>query len=262
MATIGSYEWAEASDGILSTLDKARVLFMLVQAKAIETVGRVGQRLRLTEPGLSPQHLDSIRVPDTPAAKAAEQLAMRSCSGPLLAHCLRTYYFGRLFARAHHVCADNELLYVGSLLHDLGLTGHHIHDSERAGFQVVGARAAFDFAQRQGWSIRRSRDLYESISYHLNPFVPMGIAPLEAALLQRGAMLDVIGMNRHQLGDAVIDRLNHRLPRTGFRDEILATMRDIRHARGCHAHVLGRCGFESFASSNPLDSSPAGAETM
>lgn len=46
---------------------------------------------------------------------------MREISEPFLYnHCLRTFVFGDLLGQSANLKYDRELLYLGSLLHDLG----------------------------------------------------------------------------------------------------------------------------------------------
>lgn len=250
---LGSFAWGEHSNGILSGPDKLKVLQLLVKSQLGQTFSRLGQKLGLDKKNFARLNFDAIKVPDTSFCKAAHMEALTIYSPELMFHCIRTYLFACLFGQYHNQQPDFELLYTGCLLHDVGLTSSNQCQCTSTGFQVVGARYAYDFAERYSQLASRRVPLYESISYHLNPFVPFTDQTSEAALLQRGAMLDVIGLNHHQLGKQVIQRVNKLAPRDGFTEAIVDSMQNIEHAAGSHAHFLGRLGFEKLASTNKID---------
>ena len=60
---------------------------------------------------------------------------------------LRSYLFGELLGRAKGLKFDSELFYLGTVLHDLGLTERFM-GQER--FEVEGADAAADFLKDKG----------------------------------------------------------------------------------------------------------------
>lgn len=250
---LGSYEWGEHTGGILSSPEKMRVLTLLVKAQVGQAFSRLGQGMGWNRTKLARLNFDAIATPDTSFCKAVHDEALAIYTPELLLHCIRTYLFACLFGQYHNQQPDFELLYTGCLLHDAGLTSNQQCQCTAKGFQVVGARYAYEFAQRHPHWASRGVPLYETISYHLNPFVPFTTETVEAALLQRGAMLDVIGLNHHQLGEQLIRKVNQHAPRDGFSEAIVGSMRNIDHAPGSHAHFLGKLGFEELASNNKVD---------
>lgn len=250
---LGSYEWGEQTGGILSSPEKLQVLTLLVKSQVGQAFSRLGHGLGLDRTKLGRLNFDAIAAPDTSFCKAAHSEALAIYTPELLLHCIRTYLFACLFGQYHNQKPDFELLYTGCLLHDAGLTSAQQCQCSTNGFQVVGARYAYAFAQRHAHWASRSISLYETISYHLNPFVPFTTETVEAALLQRGAMLDVIGLNHHQLGQQLIGKVNQYAPRDGFSEAIVGSMQNIDHAPGSHAHFLAQLGFEALASNNKID---------
>lgn len=253
---LGGYAWSEATNGKLTGPEKLKVVSLLVCAKVMEGFGRAAMAMGAGCNRLA--HLDprSIVVPDTQAAQQSFDEAAKLYTPALLNHCLRTYYFAALFAQFHGVKPDHELLYVACIMHDLGLIEANEADMETTGFQIIGARKAREFGAAIGWDLERNRRVYEAVSLHLNPFIPLEATHPEAALLQRAATLDVIGMNRHRLTPYVIRGVDARFPRTGFREEILHTITEKPHMPCSHANLLGKCGFAKLARSNPLDQAP------
>ncbi|MDD3518084.1 MAG: HD domain-containing protein [Chromatiales bacterium] len=250
---IGSYDWSESTNGLLSRRDKARVFGMLLRSQLAQRWTRILRSAGAYERRLARVDLDHVAVPDSAIVREAERVAERLYSRDLYAHCQRTFAFGMLLGQFHRAHPDPERLYLGCLFHDFGLTRAHAAESECCGFELVGARQARHFAHEHGWSERHCRSLYESISLHLNPWLSMSAHEAEAALLQRGAMLDVIGADRHLIPLRELDRVQARHPRDGFRAAILASMTDIRHPPDSRAGFLFRCGFACLAGNNPLD---------
>ncbi len=74
--------------------------------------------------------------PDSPIARAANQLVLEVSPPFLYYHCARTYVFAHVLGSREKIHYDQELLYLGALLHDLGLTerfdDHHPFEIARA----------------------------------------------------------------------------------------------------------------------------------
>ena len=74
--------------------------------------------------------------PQTPAAAAALSVGTSFYSPALLNHCVRSYLWGTMYGAAHGIAFDDELYYVSSLLHDIGLT--EAFDSHTLAFEEAG----------------------------------------------------------------------------------------------------------------------------
>jgi hypothetical protein len=131
----------------------------------------------------------AAEVPESATARAANDLS-RSASPPFLYHhTVRTYVWACVFATLDSVPFDRELLYVGALLHDLGLTAGF--DGPRC-FENEGAAAAAAFVRDHGWDPLRSERLAEAIRLHMHPrVVPEDGA--EGYLLSEATSCDVRG---------------------------------------------------------------------
>jgi len=256
---IGSYRWSEKTNGLLSRSDKAAMFTMLVNAQVRELIGRVAAVTGSYRRKMAGVSLDRVVVPDTPMVREAEHEARELYSQELWNHCQRTFAFAMLLGQFHGIRPDTERLYLGCLFHDYGLTKAHASTSEHCGFELVGARCAHGFANAHGSGREESVALYESISLHLNPYLSFNANEAEAVLLQRGATLDVIGNDRHLIPQQELVRVHRRHSREGFREAILATMRDIRHPPDSRAGFLFGCGFAVMAGKNPLDGMVEGA---
>src|SRR4051812_39798635 len=96
-----------------------------------------------------------IRLPDSKLAREATDLLREHGTPLLFAHSLRVFLFGSLRGRRRGLQVDHELLYVGAVFHDFGLTPKYRSQDHR--FEIDSANAARDFCKRAG-STRRQSD--------------------------------------------------------------------------------------------------------
>ncbi|WP_309741236.1 HD domain-containing protein, partial [Chamaesiphon sp. OTE_20_metabat_361] len=66
--------------------------------------------------------LTNYSIPDSDICKKATQLTTEVSPSFLCNHCLRTFFFGDLLGKRDGLKCDRELLYLGAVMHDLGLT--------------------------------------------------------------------------------------------------------------------------------------------
>src|ERR1700682_1211902 len=106
---------------------------------------------------LAPKHLNpkedmndiaGIRIPDSKMARDLTQLIRDTESDLLFHHSTRVYLFGALTGERKGLTYDPELLYVGAMFHDIGLTEGHRQSQLR--FEVDGANAAGAFLRSYG----------------------------------------------------------------------------------------------------------------
>jgi hypothetical protein len=252
MSQVGSWEWAQRTDGRLGRADRAELLRQGVLAQLSRLPAAVRRRLIHDTSSVS---LPS--PPDTALAKEAEERVRELSKPELYGHCLRTWAFAALFAQRDRVDHDEELLYLACVLHDLGLTeAHDGRDPTAACFAVEGARAAHTLLCEHQAPADRARTVAEAISLHLNISVPDRYGP-EAVLLGQGVMLDVVGRRMERFPQAALVEVAKRWPREGSGALLLkdtALQAKIRpHSR---AALLHRLGFTKLVSANPLDRLP------
>jgi len=131
-----------------------------------------------------------IHIPDSAMAREATQLLRDTASDLLYQHSMRVYLWSALLARHRQLAVDEELLYVGAMFHDLGLTeGFH---ASALRFEVDGANAARDFLRSHGVADTDVHKVWMAIALHTTPGIPEFLHP-EAALLHAGAGMDVAG---------------------------------------------------------------------
>ncbi len=165
--------------------------------------------------------LEQLRVPDSAAARAAEEVSRASASESLVNHGFRSYGFGALLGVADGFRFDAELLYVASLLHDIGLTETY----DRGGcFESDGADAARELLAELGWPAERADRVGRAIYLHMHDVATD--EPAEAHLLAFGTSVDVAGWRLHDIDEPLRDAVLDTYPRLGFKRHFLALFED------------------------------------
>ena len=253
MFEIGTYQWNKRSQGFLSRKEKFRIVGMLVRAQVTDFVQRGRYMLGWSKDALARLDFEAIIRPDSKLALAAEELCEELHSPGLANHCYRTYYWGALLGQVDGFSIDAELLYVGSLLHDMGLSDKHSPQAAHSCFALNGANVAYNLALEHGWNDTQAEAVYNCIGLHLNPLVNATEHGPEAKLLGNGAYLDILGLRHYCLTADVIQRVHQRHPRTDFIPEIVRIMKGIKHPPHTRAGFMSNMGIEFMARRNPLD---------
>jgi HD superfamily phosphodiesterase len=93
---------------------------------------------------------------------------VRDTASPLLFHhSSRVYFFGALAGLHRGLKFDAELLYAGTMFHDMGLTRQHSIPNER--FEVDGANAARDFLRARNIGHADIDTVWTAIAPHTTP---------------------------------------------------------------------------------------------
>ena len=162
-----------------------------------------------------------VRIPDSAIAREATQLLRDSASDLLFQHSMRVYLWGALAADRKQLTFDPELLYVGAMFHDLGLTERFQKSPLR--FEVDGANAARDFLRSHGIPQADVDKVWSAIALHTTPGIP-DFLHAEAALLHLAAGLDVAGRSYDQFTEEEREAILAAYPRgEGFKQRIIDT---------------------------------------
>src|SRR5918998_6228143 len=108
----------------------------------------------------STRMLASISVPDTAMITAAIEYAQRLSEPYLFNHAMRSWLFAARIGQAKNIQCDEEVVAVGTILHDIGLTAG-ISGPNR--FEVNGAHAARSFIKEHGLSDHRSQLIWDLV---------------------------------------------------------------------------------------------------
>src|SRR5271163_468871 len=143
--------------------------------------------------------IDGVRIPDSKLAQAATELVRDTESDLLFHHSTRVYYFGALEGLRKKLKFDPELLYIGAMFHDIGLTKEYSSATER--FEVDSANAARDFLRQQGIDEAAIEIVWDAIALHTTPGIPQHKKP-EVALVTAGVEMDVLGIDYSKFPEA------------------------------------------------------------
>jgi hypothetical protein len=184
-----------------------------------------------------------IRVPDTALVREVTDLIRDAEDELLFNHSRRVFFFGALQGLRRGLQPDLELLYVGAMFHDIGLTERYRASGVR--FEVDGANGARDFLLGHGADKADADKVWLGIALHTTPGVPEFLAP-EIALVTAGVETDVLGIGRDDLAEDALAAVTAAHPRPDFKNRILAAFTDgMKHRPQttfgtCNADVLQR----------------------
>jgi len=164
-----------------------------------------------------------IVIPDTELVRDVTALIRDTEDDLLFHHSRRVFLFGALQGRRRGLRPDLELLYVGAMFHDVGLT--EAYRTSQLRFEIDGANAARDFLLQRGVDDATARKVWLSIALHTTPGVPEFLDP-EIALVTAGVETDVLGIDRDKLPAEVLDAVTAAHPRPDFKKHILQAFTD------------------------------------
>src|SRR5260370_18864426 len=138
----------------------------------------------------------------------------------LLNHVQRTWWFAEFIGKKREMNYDSELVYVASLLHDLGLSEEYAADKR---FEVDGADAASRFLHTHGYPKVKTGIVWDAIALHATADIADRREP-EVALVHFGAHVDVMGLRMDEISPQLIDDTIALYPRLGFKMAFTAAL--------------------------------------
>ena len=130
-------------------------------------------------------------------------------------HCLRSWVWASRLAETLGLDHDPELLFVASMLHDLGVAPHF--DTLTVPFEDAGGAVAWSFAAGAGWPAERRTRVEEVIQRHAWAVVDPA-DDVEGYLLETATSLDVSGSGDDKWDRAFIVSVGRAIPRLDFAD--------------------------------------------
>jgi hypothetical protein len=164
-----------------------------------------------------------VTVPDTKLAREATELVRDNTTDLIYNHSRRVFWFGSLQGRNRDLSFDPELVYIGAMFHDLGLSEQFRHSGRR--FEVDSAGEARRFLQGHGVPEDSIRRVWTAIALHTTPGVPEFMEP-EVALVTAGVEYDVLGIGYRDVSDADRAEITALHPRPHFKRSILQAFTD------------------------------------
>lgn len=157
--------------------------------------------------------LDTLLTPPSPVSARALDVVRAWSSPALVHHCLRSWVWASLLAPRVGLDPDRELLFVATMLHDLGVTP--TFDAHTAPFEDAGGAVGSVFATGAGWDPARARRVGEVIERHMWTSVDPAL-DVEGHLLEVATSLDVSGVGFELLPEEALRAVTAALPRLDF----------------------------------------------
>jgi hypothetical protein len=168
--------------------------------------------------------LGNVKIPDSKMARELTQLIRDTESDLLFNHSTRVYFFGALTGQRKGLKFDPELLYVGAMFHDIGLTERYRQSQNR--FEVDGANAAREFLRSYGIPETDVDLVWDAIALHTTPGIPEH-KRAEVALVTSGVEMDVLGLAYEQFTELEREAVVRAYPRgDDFKNAIIRAFYD------------------------------------
>lgn len=152
-----------------------------------------------------------ITPPATELSSDVHRL-LEQCDPAITAHSERSYQFAVAFATADQVVLDQEVLYLGTVLHDVGLSPAADGDER---FEVRGANLVRELLLDHGMPADRVANVWDVIAMHAS--TPLARhKSLETRYANRGIALDVRGAGAEALTAEFVRVVLARWPRHDF----------------------------------------------
>lgn len=171
----------------------------------------------------TPITIGGLAAPDSELARNAAALAALAHSRSLLNHVHRTWWFAEFIGKKRSMKYDRELVYVASLLHDLGLSEEHAADKR---FEVDGADAAGKFLRAHDYPKVKTAIVWEAIALHSAADIADRREP-EVALVHFGAFVDVMGARIEEISSQLIEDTIALYPRLGFKKAFTEALAEV-----------------------------------
>jgi hypothetical protein len=195
--------------------------------------------------------LIDLPAPDTPACRAALEVATAYATPSLLNHSVRSYLWAAGYAVTRGIAFDAELLYVSAMLHDLSLVP--AFDNYSLPFEEAGGHLAWVFGAAAGWPVERRRRAADVIVRHMWDAVDVTTDP-EGHLLELSTAMDVSGRQTDDIPPGLRAEVLERYPRLGFAEEMIESFeRQAARKPNCLAAKFVGGKFASRVRANPLD---------
>ncbi|MBR0828075.1 HD domain-containing protein [Bradyrhizobium manausense] len=171
----------------------------------------------------TPVAIGGIVAPDSDLARKSAALAEHAHSKVLLNHVHRTWWFAEFIGKKREMKYDRELVYIASLLHDLGLSPSHAAGKR---FEVDGADAASRFLAESEYPKAKADVVWDAIALHSLADIA-DRRQAEVALVHFGAHVDVMGLRIEEISPSLIDDTLALYPRIGMKAAFTEALAEV-----------------------------------
>ena len=160
-----------------------------------------------------------VSVPDNPLVTAVIEYTQRLSEPYLFNHAMRSWLFAESIGHTKGLNYDREVVAIGTILHDIGLTAS-VSGANR--FEVNGANAALSFIKGKGLSDRRSQLIWDLVALNSTPSLALHKEP-EVAVGTMGIGLDYGGFGVEDLPAGDVERILSAFPRLKMKQRFAET---------------------------------------
>jgi len=160
-----------------------------------------------------------VSVADSPLITAVIEYAQRLSEPYLFNHAMRSWLFAETIGRIRGNHYDHEVVAIGTMLHDIGLTAS-VSGPNR--FEVNGADAAVSFIKGEGFSDRRVQLVWDLVALNSTPSLALHKEP-EVAVGTMGIGLDYGGFGIQALPAGDLERILSAYPRLKMKQRFADT---------------------------------------
>jgi hypothetical protein len=150
---------------------------------------------------------------------------------------MRCYWFSQLFAQLERTKVDGEILFLSSVLHDLGLT-EYAPGPHR--FEIESASAARTFLVDREYSVDRAQHVWDNIALHtwdINLF-----RNDTSRIAQLGIAHDVVGVpDAWKLDPSDVNEVLRRYPRLNFTRAFHEALEHDLESKQPYPHAFHPC---------------------
>jgi hypothetical protein len=169
--------------------------------------------------------LGGITVVETPLISRSLDLVRTHSEPFLFNHAVRSWLFAARLGQLQGISHDPEVVAVGTLLHDLGLTSGFTGPRR---FEIEGADAARGFARGEGLDDRRAQLIWDTVALNSTPSIAL-YKETEVALCTAGIALDFGGPQYDRIPPAEMRSILAAYPRLDmkrrFTDSVCSIIR-------------------------------------
>lgn len=163
--------------------------------------------------------LAGISLPESPLITEAVEYAQRLSEPYLFNHAMRSWLFAVRLGQLKAIDCDPEVVAIGTVLHDIGLTVG-VPGSNR--FEVNGAAAARSFVKDRGYSDRRAQLVWDLVALNSTVSIALHKEP-EVALGTMGIGLDYGGFGFELIPAAEMSEILSAFPRLKMKEQFADT---------------------------------------
>jgi hypothetical protein len=169
---------------------------------------------------------------DNPLIAGVIEYAQRLSEPYLFNHAMRSWLFAETIGRIKAIDYDHEVVAIGTILHDIGLTAS-VSGTNR--FEVNGADAALAFIKDKGVSNRRAQLIWDLVAFNSTPSLALHKEP-EVAVGTMGIGLDYGGFGIEAVPAGDIERILGAFPRLRMKERFSETCCALVAARPETSH--------------------------